>query len=291
MTIWNLGSINADHIYRVGHLPMPGETLAAQSHQLMLGGKGANQSIAAAKAGGDVRHIGMIGADGDAQLAGLIGHGVDCTFVRRASVATGHANVYVDVESGENSIVIFSGANVAQDIDLISEALSGAQKGDTLILQNETNLTAETARIGHEQGLFVVYSAAPFDAESVRDVLPFVDLLIVNAVELDQLTTAFGVGSDALGVENIVVTLGGDGAQWRHLPSQGITRVKARPVVPVDTTGAGDCFAGYMIAGLAEGMTREQAMRFAADAAALKVTRTGTGDAIPSRAEVEAFSK
>jgi ribokinase len=155
--------------------------------------------------------------------------------------------------------------------------------GDLLLLQNETNLVHDAARIGQEQGLFVIYSAAPFDAGAVRDVLPFVSLLILNAVEAAQLQAAMGALPGGL---TVVITKGAEGADWTG-PNLRL-HVPALPVTAVDTTGAGDTFAGYLAAGLSEGLPPLQAMQLASRAGALKVTRAGTADGIPARAEVDA---
>ncbi len=283
MRIWCFGSINADHAYRVPHIPAPGETLAATGYSLGLGGKGANQSVAVARAGGRIAHIGQVGPEGVWAVDRMRALGVDVTHVRTGGVPTGHAIICVD-DAGENAITIFPGANRANDLGHVRGALAGAVSGDLLLLQNETNLGTDVARIGHEQGLFVIYSAAPFDADAVRDVLPFVSLVILNVVEAAQMQSSLGELPAGL---ITVVTKGAGGADW--IAPNLTLHVPSRRVVPVDTTGAGDTFAGFLAAGLAEGMTPAAAMDLATRAAALKVTRAGTADAIPARAEVDAF--
>ncbi|MFT6450590.1 MAG: ribokinase [Halocynthiibacter sp.] len=288
MAIYCLGSINIDHIYRVPHLPAPGETLAALSYQPMLGGKGANQSIAAARAGRDVHHIGAVGPDGDWIVARMRALGVGVEDIRLSDKATGAAVVNVDL-AGENAIVIFSGANNDQDEAHLRAALANAGPGDTLLLQNETNLQVEAAEIGAAKGMRVIYSAAPFDLEAVRAVIKSVSILAVNALEADQLCAAFGTELAALPVPQILVTRGSEGAEWRSNETGERVFLPSVAVVPVDTTGAGDTFAGYFAAGLDQGMLPEAALDLARHAAALKVTRQGTGEAIPSLAEVSAF--
>ncbi|MGH1330105.1 MAG: ribokinase [Paracoccaceae bacterium] len=288
MAIYCLGSINIDHIYRVPHLPEPGETLAALSYQPMLGGKGANQSIAAAQAGRDVHHIGAVGADGDWIVARMCALGVGVENIRLSDEATGAAVVNVD-PAGENAIVIFSGANNDQDEAHLRTALVDAGPGDTLLLQNETNLQAEAAAIGATKGMRVIYSAAPFDLEAVRAVIKNVSILAVNALEADQLCAAFGVDLALLPVPQIVVTRGSEGAEWRSNETGERVFLPSVPVEPVDTTGAGDTFAGYFAAGLDQGLGSSEALDLARHAAALKVTRQGTGEAIPSLADVLAF--
>lgn len=281
MAIWNLGSINIDHFYHLPHLPGPGETLAALSYVMGLGGKGANQSVAAARAGAKVHHIGAVGEADGAVLDRLAAEGIDTFHIARVPGATGHAIISIDA-AGENCIVIHPGANMALEASAVTAALADAAKGDILLLQNETSCQVEAARAGRDRGLRVICSAAPFDLASVQAVLPFIDILCVNAVEAAQLRAALG---EVSGTE-IIVTLGAEGAEWR-----GRARVPAFAVTPVDTTGAGDCFTGNIAAALDAGLSPEAAMRRAAAAAALQVTRHGTADAMPTAAETDAFLK
>jgi ribokinase len=287
MAIYNFGSINIDHFYRVSHFPGPGETLAAKSYTIGLGGKGANQSAAAAKAGASVHHIGAIGPEGGWTLDRLAKWGVATSHVARTDIATGHAIITVDAQ-GENTIVLFPGANRAISFDLVETALAGAKAGDTLLLQNETNGQIEAAQLAQRLGLYVVYSAAPFDVAAIEAVLPHISLLVLNAVEADQLSVALETPLDRLDVPEILVTRGPDGAEWR---SQDGTRIfaSAHKVAAVDTTGAGDTFLGYFVAARDAGFGTESALKRAATAAGLKVTHHGTADAIPTSEEVDAF--
>lgn len=282
--VWCLGSINADHIYRLPRLPGPGETLPASGYRRMLGGKGANQSIAAARAGAEVRHLGAVGPDGAWMLTALADCGVDIRHVVRADGASGHALVMVD-DAGENAIVLHPGTNRALDLPTVTAALSGLAPGDWLLLQNETNLQAEAARLAREAGAQVVYSAAPFQVEAVVGVLPFVTLLVLNAVEAAQLEAALG----PVDVPHVLVTRGAEGAVWTDRESGETVSVPAHAVAVRDTTGAGDCFSGYVGAVLAMGGSVDAALRLANAAAALQVTRDGASGAIPTLPEVRAF--
>ncbi|RWR11257.1 ribokinase [Paenirhodobacter populi] len=290
MTVFNLGSINADHFYRLPHLPAPGETLAALDYATGLGGKGANQSVALARAGAEVRHVGAIGEDGRWMVDRMTAAGVDCRHVAELPGASGHAIIEVET-SGENLIIVYPGANRAISPGQALFALNTARAGDWLVMQNETSAQVETAQAARAAGMTVVYSAAPFDAGSVRAVIDHISLLIVNEIEAAQLCADFGVTLQELPVARLVVTLGARGATWYDLAAGTQLSAPAFHVAPVDTTGAGDTFAGYLVAGLAEGLPPADAMRLASAAAALKVTRAGTADAIPARAEVEAFLK
>ena len=142
--IFNLGSINADYFYNLPRLPGPGETLAATAMAHGLGGKGANQSVAAARAGAGVCHIGAVGPDGAWATKRLSDFGVDVRFIRESETATAHAIVIVD-DGGENQIVIFPGANLDQSPDAISKAIASGQSGDWLMLQNETSHQVDAA--------------------------------------------------------------------------------------------------------------------------------------------------
>lgn len=288
MSVFNLGSINVDLFYRVPHLVLPGETLPATSHETGLGGKGANQSVAVAKAGSRVHHIGMIGEDNDWVRGRMTGYGIDVSHVGTSGAPTGHAIIMVD-DTGENSIVTYAGANYVQSPEAISGALAGAVPGDIFMLQNEVSLKPEAAKLAQAKGLFVVYSAAPFKPEIVGEMLPHVDLLVLNEIEAGQLAEALGKPIAEIPVPHLLITRGAKGASWREQATGEEVHVEAIPVEPVDTTGAGDCFIGYTVAGLDQGLSRADALRLGAAAAALKVTRAGTADAIPDRAEVDAF--
>lgn len=286
MAILNLGSINIDHVYQLPHLPVPGETLASSALTTGLGGKGANQSIAAAKAGADIWHLGAVGPDGGWCTDRLSREGVRTEFVATLDVPTGHAIINVDA-AGENAIVLFEGANRALSKSMIDAALERFTKGDWLLFQNETNLTSYAAQQAQSLGMSVAYAAAPFDADAVRAVLDHVDFLAVNAVEAAQLSEALGVSVEALPLAKLLVTRGAEGADYRA--DGKVQAVPALRVDPVDTTGAGDTFLGYFLAGLDRGGTSMDALRLASAASALQVTRPGAADAIPALSEVENF--
>ncbi|MFC3570455.1 PfkB family carbohydrate kinase [Paracoccus simplex] len=286
MTIYNLGSINIDHVYRLQALPRAGETLHARSYTQGLGGKGANQSVAAARAGARVVHLGATGAGEGWVLDRLAAAGVETSAILRlADIATGHAIILVEA-GGENSIILHGGANLALPADLPGRA--GLGPGDILLIQNETNLQAEAAALARRAGARVIYSAAPFEIAALRAVLPHVSILAVNAIEARDTFAAFG---EDLPVEALLITRGAEGAEFRDLRSGQVWHQPAFAVQAVDTTGAGDCFAGWFAAGLSRGEDPPTALRHAAAAAALQVTRRGAGDAMPGRAEVLDFLK
>lgn len=288
MTIWNLGSINADHVYAVDHILAPGETLAATGLTSGLGGKGANMSVACARAGARVGHIGAIGADGAWCVDRLTEYGVDTRWIVTVDEPTGNAIIAL-AKDGENSIIVLPGANRALPMDAVRAALAEAAVGDWFLTQNETNLQSEAAALARDMGLKVGYAAAPFDAAAVEAVLPLLDFLILNEVEAAQLEAATGTAPGALDVADVVVTLGADGARWYDNAKGEVQDFDAIPVTPVDTTGAGDTFTGYVLAALDRGQPMGQAIGLAMRAGALMVTRPGAADVIPDLSEVQAF--
>lgn len=284
MAVWNLGSINSDIVYFVPHIVAPGETLPSTGRQVFLGGKGANMSVAIARAGGVARHIGAVGHGAGWTVERLTEYGVDTRAIRRIDADPAEAVIAVAAD-GENSIILHQGANVEIPMDLVANALSEAQVGDWVVTQNETNAQVEALELGKRMGLKIAYAAAPFSADAVAKVLPLLDFLILNEIEMQQLRDALGKEPEELGVQSVIVTMGGKGALLVEDGKR--TQFDALPVTPVDTTGAGDTFTGYVLAGLDRGMPIGQAIGQATRAAALMVTRKGTADVIPDLAEVQ----
>ncbi|MTH76639.1 ribokinase [Paracoccus aestuariivivens] len=286
MTIYNLGSINIDHVYRLANLPRSGETIHSRDLSHGLGGKGANQSVAAARAGAHVVHLGAMGSGDDWVLRRLVDAGVDTNCIARLEGhVTGHAIILVDM-AGENSIIVHSGANRALPDDTVTRDLTGIGPGDILLTQNETSLQVEAATRAKSAGATVIYSAAPFEIEALRAVLPHISILAVNEGEAFEAFAAFG---ENLPIEGMLVTRGAAGAEYRDFTTGEIHRQAAYPVKAQDTTGAGDCFTGWFAAGLARGENIPTALRHAAAAAAIQVTRHGAGDAMPDRTDVVQF--
>ena len=283
--IWNLGSINADNFYLLPHLPAPGETISARNFRQGLGGKGANMAVAAARAGTRVMHVGALGADGGWALERLLEYGVETAHITLMEGVTGHANIAVDLE-GENNIIIFPGTNHEITEEMIGAALSEASSGDWLLMQNETNGQRFAAQTAKTLGLRLAYAAAPFDAEAVKAILDRIDLLVLNEVEAAQLRAATGGELRQLPVDDIVVTLGAGGCEWVSNKAHRVESYPAYQVDVVDTTGAGDTFTGYLVAGLDRGMTMPHAIDLAMRAGALMVTRHGTADVIPDLKEI-----
>jgi ribokinase len=284
--ILNVGSINWDRVLRVPHFPAPGETLQASSVEVGLGGKGLNQTVAIARAGGAVRHIGAVGAADQRVREVLSRLGVDATKIADIdNCETGSATILVDVH-GENLIVLDPGANMFVPDEVVAGAIGASAPGDWLLIQNETNQAGDCARLARARGMRVALSAAPFVAEVVVPLLKTVDLLSVNAVELQQLLEALGGRDRVPEALALLVTHGADGAEY--IVDGRTLRAAAHRVSVVDTTGAGDVFLGVFLAEVDRDRPVAAALTLASAAAAVQVGRIGAVGAIPSRDESEA---
>lgn len=291
MSIYNLGSINADWVYHLEHVPKIGETLPAEDCANRLGGKGAIQSVAAARAGSEVHHIGAVGSDAVWAVEQLRSMGVEVTHVAiELAAPTGHALIFV-TPGGENRIVIYPGTNRRIGEADIKAALIRARPGDTLLIQNETNAQSSAAQRARSRGMRVVYSAAPYDLQAVREILPMVDLLVINSADLERFTEATGVGIGDLPVGELLLTRAAEGAIWHDLKRDTRLQVSAPQVTAVDMTGSSDTLVGYFCAGRDLDRPVADCLEQAVTAAALNITRDGTLDAIPELHEVEAFVK
>lgn len=287
-----LGSSNTDMIVRVPNLPAPGETVLGGRFAQAAGGKGANQAVAAARAGGDVRFIGCVGDDdlGRKALMGLEADGIDTSGVStHATAPSGVALVFVGA-GGENSIAVASGANIELTPTAATRHASAIASATLLLMQLESPLeTVEAAaRLAHAAGTRVVLDPAP--AQMLPDsLLECISILTPNSTEAGQLTGLDVRGPDEAvraaeqlmdrGAASVIVTLGADGAIW-CTPDSSIS-VEGHPVEAVDTTGAGDVFSGSLVAALAGGASEPDALAFANAAAALSVTQPGAQPAIP----------
>ncbi|WP_082618152.1 ribokinase [Oerskovia sp. Root22] len=289
-----MGSVNGDERVRVPALPKPGVTVLATATDRALGGKGANQAVAAARAGARVRIVGAVGrVDGTPLLDELRAHGVDTSGLACVpGTASGRAIVLVDAEA-ENTIVVIPGANHALTSDVVREGCAALSPGDVVVLQHEIPppISRLAARLARAAGATVVWNAAPAPV-SLNELVPNVDLLVVNEHELAAIAALLGVDTAApheqiRGVadrtgSDVVCTLGARGAIFCHDGSTGA--MPARRVDAVDTTAAGDTFVGYLAALAHEPF--EHRLRTALAAASLTVTRPGAASSIPTYLEV-----
>lgn len=289
MHILNIGSINVDHVYRVDHFVRPGETLSSTRYDTFPGGKGFNQSIALARAGAPTRHVGRVGPDAAWLLDRLKGENIDVTGIRTTDSSTGHAIIQV-IPTGENAIVLHSGANASVTAEDIAQAVSTSSAGDILLVQNETGSVAEAIRTGKSKGLKVVFNPAPM-SPAVRDYpLQDVDLFILNETEAGGLTGQSMPEDVYAAMQSLspgsatVLTMGQKGAAY--LDAAGILNHPAMAVQAVDTTAAGDTFIGYFLAEMMRTAEPDRALALGCHAAAICVTRPGASDSIPLLKEV-----
>ncbi len=295
-----LGSVNADHVLRVPHFPRPGETLTGHGYQVVPGGKGANQAVAAARLGAAVSFIARIGDDaiGHQMKAGFAQDGIDVSAVEQDErLPTGIAIIYVSDE-GENSIGISAEANGALSPAMIKRHEALIANAHTLLLQLEVPLESvfEAARLARTQGTRVVLNPAPAQPLSA-DLLALVDLITPNQTEAELLTgvkvTDEASAAEAaarfhqMGIQEVMITLGSQGVYCSNGSRQMLA--PGFKVEAVDTTAAGDTFNGALLAAELAGADFNAAVRFAHGAAALSVTRLGAQSSIPTKAEVDTF--
>ena len=288
--LFNYGSCCIDHVYQVPHFVAPGETLSALRYDIYPGGKGLNQSIAAAKAGASVSHIGALGEDGKHLKRLLESHGVNTEHVHVAPSASGHAIIQVSPE-GENAIVIYGGTNLEDHSSLLEEGLANAEAGDWLLIQNETSCNLTAIATAKRRAMRIAFNMAPMNERALNLPLADVDLFIVNETEGAALTGEHEPASilDRIAQKfphaGAVLTLGEHGA-W-YLDSQIRTHAPAHEARVVDTTGAGDTFTGFFLAGLLKGLDPTTSLHQACAAAGISVERAGAATSIPSIEEVE----
>ena len=279
MKVINFGSLNIDLVYRVHEFVRPGETISASSFARFPGGKGLNQSIALARAGAPTLHAGAVGKDGDFLLDVLRESHVDCSAVALApDFPSGHAVIQV-ADSGENSIVLYPGTNHRITCEIIDRALSRADAGDVLLLQNEISAIPEIMRKAAERRMRIFFNPAPMTEAVAAYPLELADTIIVNETEWEALKI-----HPLPRKVNILKTLGARGALYNDS-----IRVPARQVEKVvDTTAAGDTFIGYFIAELIRGGDIETAMEIASAASAWCIQRPGAAPSIPWKADLSA---
>ncbi|HEH9402975.1 TPA: ribokinase [Aeromonas bestiarum] len=295
-----LGSVNADHVLRVPHFPRPGETLTGHSYQVVPGGKGANQAVAAARLGAPVAFIARIGDDaiGQQMRQGFAQDGIDVSAVELdEQLPTGIAIIYVSDE-GENSIGISAEANGALSPAMVKRHETLIADAHTLLLQLEVPLESvfEAARLAHAHGTRVVLNPAPAQPLS-NELLALVDLITPNQTEA-ELLTGVKVTDEAsaaqaaarfhqMGISDVMITLGSQGVYCSNARQQQL--IPGFRVEAVDTTAAGDTFNGALLAAELAGADFKTAVRFAHGAAALSVTKFGAQSSIPNKQEVETF--
>ena len=294
----NLGSLCIDNVYRVPAIAGAGETVASRSHEVFPGGKGLNQSVAAARAGASVAHVGCVGADG-AWLRDLLAEeGVNVDGVRVVEGASGHAVIQVD-DTGANAIAIAGGANRALRADDVARALAQVGPGDWLLLQNEINDLPDVLAAAKRRDCAVAFNVAPVDGREADYDLSGVKLLIVNEIEAAALAATGTTNAlartgkpeaaaralrERYPQAELVLTLGAAGLI--HMGAEGASTLPAYAAQAVDETAAGDAFIGYLMAALLAGEGMAGALRLGSAAGALAVAKAGAAASIPTLAEV-----
>ena len=297
-----VGSSNTDMIIKLDHIPRPGETILGGEFVTAAGGKGANQAVAAARAGGKVTFVARVGRDmfGDQAIAGFVKEKINTDHVSRdKSRPSGVALIFV-AKDGENSIAVAGGANNGLSATDVKKAKANIADAGMLIMQLETPLETvqAAADLAAKAGLHVILNPAP--ARALPDeLLKKISIITPNETEA-ELLTGINVDSDqaaaqaadkllARGVKTVIITLGSRGA---FVVGDGVRKlVPGFKVKAVDTTAAGDTFNGALAVALVEGQTLTNAVRFANAAAALSVTRLGAQTSVPTRKEIEKMLK
>ena len=304
MTILVIGNSVVDRSYRVKRLPRPGETMIAEESQVDFGGKGFNQAVSAARAGGRVAFATAVGDDvhGRNILAALRGEGIDVGLATIRPGPTDEAAIFV-MPDGENSIVcsIHSARHAGVDVGL--KSVEALQPGDWLVMQGNIDraVSEQTLVAARASAARTVVNPSPilFD---YADLWAFIDIAIVNAVELADLAGLEGLTRPqdidaaaqrllALGCGMVVVTLGASGARLYEAGDKDGRIIEAQPAAAIDSTGAGDTCCGVFVAALAQGMEPEHALALGVRSAALSVSRLGSMAALPTTKELAQISR
>ncbi len=309
MKALNYGSLNIDFVYNVEHFVRSGETISSQNMAIFAGGKGLNQSVALAKSGIDTWHAGCIGEDGEFLADILQKSGAHTELISRLPGRNGHAIIQKQ-PNGQNCILLYGGSNQQNTRVQIDEVMSHFEKGDYLILQNEINEISYIMERAHEKGMIIVLNPSPMDEKIRTYPLEYVDYFLLNEIEakdltgfdqnladtdqhrvqeMDEVSSAW----DALLEEvcshfpnsKVVLTLGEYGSIYKDEKQKIHQPIMKVPVV--DTTAAGDTFTGFFIGSIARGLSPENAMKIAAKASAIAVSRQGAAPSIPELGEVE----
>jgi len=295
-----IGSINVDYVIHTARLPKLGETLTGSDFAMNFGGKGANQAVALAKSGCEVRMLAAVGRDtaGDLAIKNLSDMGVDTSGILRVDAPTGAA--VITVCGGDNHIILDIGANAYVTPDAISERESLFDWADYVVMQYEIPMESVlfAARMTKKHGKTVVLNPAPVK-EADPALFSFVDLIIPNEFEA-QLITGISPDDDAtteqairalqkLGCKEAIVTLGKRGCAYTDGDKIGTAGIY--PVKVVDTTAAGDSFIGGLCRTLSEGKSMSEAVAYASIVSSITVSRPGAGTSIPTADEVEEFLK
>lgn len=284
--------MNIDYTYQVDHMVRPKETLSSRGRAVYCGGKGFNQSISLARAGIEVYHAGMIGEEGGRFLEEFATNGVDSSLVWKKEGASGHAIIQVTPE-GENSILLYKGANWMNTPEQMKEVFSHFSERDWVLFQNEINLLPEMLEEAERKGMKIILNPSPCNEVIESCDLSGVSIFLVNEVEGAQMT---GMESPEQILDEfqrrypfsmVVLTLGEQGVICLY--GEKRVRIPAYEVKLADTTAAGDTFTGYFLAALLKGSALEDALRMGCAASALAIQKNGAASSIPKLQDVVKF--
>lgn len=290
MKILNFGSLNIDKVYAVEEIVKGGETIDSISFSESVGGKGLNQSIAVAKAGGNIMHAGCVGKDGEILLQALKDNNVDTSLIKTVETASGQAIIQVD-KHGQNCIILFHGANYEVDKAYIDGVMQDFAQGDILILQNEISNIDYIIEVAKAKQMKIYLNPSPINENLNKYNMQAIDGIFVNEHEGAYLAGKEKVEDilDSLASKypelEIILTFGDKGAYYRHKDINIFQ--PAYKVDAVDTTAAGDTFTGYFIALRQQGKSIEESLKKASKASSITVSRKGASISIPKIAEVD----
>lgn len=289
MRILNFGSLNIDKVYAVEEIVRGGQTVDSLNFSESVGGKGLNQSIAVAKAGGVITHAGCVGKDGAMLLAALSENGVNTSLIKSIDVASGQAIIQVDKE-GQNCIILYHGANYEVDKAYIDEVMNQFDEGDILILQNEISNIDYIIEVASKKSMKIYLNPSPINEALKSYNMQAISGIFVNEHEGAYLAEATEIEDILNNLSNkyphleIILTFGDKGAYYRH-DKVNIFQ-PAYKVNAVDTTAAGDTFTGYFLALRQQGKSIEDSLNLASKASSITVSRKGASVSIPKIQEI-----
>ena len=293
MKVLNFGSLNLDYTYQVAHIVRAGETILAKEVNMNLGGKGFNQSVALSRAGLVCFHAGLVGEEGLEFYDACETFGIKTDYMKTVTGRCGHTVIQVD-ENGQNSIVLFGGANQKNSKEYVDEVLKNFDTGDVIILQNEINELSYLIDQAFAKGMTIVLNPSPYDERLEECDLGKVSVFVLNETEGQQMTgmttpaTIISAMAASYSNAKVVLTLGEGGSIYHHGDEE--LYQPAFKVDAVDTTAAGDTFTGYFVAGLIKKLPMRAVLTNSSKAAALAVTKHGAASSIPFMSEVELFN-
>ena len=289
MKILNFGSCNIDYVYSLDHIVGVGETETTYMLETFPGGKGLNQSIAVAKAGGEIFHAGCVGCDSDILTEILLKNSVNISYLSRTDEKNGHAIIQVS-DKGENSIFLYPGSNEMITKDYIDIVLKDFGQGDIILLQNEISNVDYIVERAYQKQMCIILNPSPFNEKLNKIDFNMLTYIILNEVEAKAIAGCDIPEENLTCIKNkyknlkVVLTLGSNGCIYSDSLCEFYQ--PAFKVNAVDTTAAGDTFTGYFIAGLSRGSNYQTILKMASAASAIAVSRKGAAPSIPDKNEV-----